>query len=324
MPGLDIGPAGEARRRRGWDLDFTRGRHLIDGRACDDLDGWLAAVGATFERAGPAYGETADGGLVAFAADRPRATDAGLWLEAAGENRLLDAAFEGSGAWALFNCISAAAPGAAPDGGTAARRLTVTADGPALAAQSVIGPAPGAGLIFCLYVRAGASATPANAFGLYNSTTAQNLLFVRIDLTTGALTYAVGTTGAAVSPGPAGWWRLTLTVTGGVAEGDGLSVYPGLPGGVCTAGTDVDVWGPQLARAGAAGSPILTGASPGARAADRMDLPLPDRARRIRATWGAGQVTELVRAELPDPDVLDLAGDWPWRGRALRRLEVTP
>ena len=127
-------------------LDFVSGRTASGRRAYERM---TAVPGAVATRAGMGWAARADGSWIGFAADTPRITDRGLWIEEARTNLFLNSAAPASqslslatgtyvlSAWGAAGSVSAAAGTAMGSGfgavtatpGGAARTLTLTTAG---------------------------------------------------------------------------------------------------------------------------------------------------------------------------------------------------
>lgn len=147
-------------------------------------------------------------------------------------------------AWAKSNVTVTADNIVAPDGTTTADKIAATASAITLLTQTV---AINAGIAtYSIYIKKGSGAADANSYGMYNSSTASNLIFVSINFDTRVISYSVGSTGASVEDVGGGWLRIILTATAGITLGDLITVYAGFTTGVETAGEYSYAWGAQL------------------------------------------------------------------------------
>lgn len=267
MPGFGLGvglplggggglPFGDA----SFGADFALGQYQLGGAryaTAPTLPGW------TFTRASTGYAETAAGALVAFASGAPRITDKGLLVEEARTNLLLQSQTFDNASWTSTGATISANAAVAPDGTTTADRIT-SAGSLAVLQSAVV--ASTSCTLTC-YVKKGSGASQANRFGIRNSTTATDLVFVRIDLDTGAITYTVGASGGSSTAMGNGWWRVVVTVSTGITSGDSIISYVGFVG-AATSGQYADFWGAQLEAGAFPTSYIPTTTASATRAAD--------------------------------------------------------
>lgn len=244
------------------------------------IPGWTFGTsmppGVVFTRASTARFFNSTGVLTLAAVDVARldchpTTQAplGLLIEPAGTNDFL-----GSETFANLtsstNFTNATDGTKGPDGVTDARKMSATASAATVAFQNVTA---GSANTLSLFVKKGTGASVLNRFGIYNSTTAANVLFVTVNLDTGSITYNTGASGAAMQQLENGWWRLTLTPPSGISNGDTITLYPcGAVGNSLTAGDFVYVTGVQFEAAAAASSYITAAGAPGTRSADVAQL----------------------------------------------------
>ena len=123
---------------------------------------------------------------------------------------------------------------------------------------------------YSLYVKQGTGPTTANVFGIRNSTTATNLVFIQLNYSTGAFVYTAGSTGATVTNAGNGWWRVQMVVTSGITVGNSLFVYAMSTSGA--AGDFAYLYGAQFEAGSFATSYIPTVASTVTRAADAASM----------------------------------------------------
>lgn len=171
--------------------------------------------------------------------------------------------------WTKNNVTITANSTTAPDSTSTADKIEATTSASTTAFMQVTNAGRGAAaLTYSIYAKQGSGATDANRFGLYNTTTAQNLLFVSVNYSSGAITYIAGSSGATVASAGSGWWRVSLTVTSGFSASDTIQVYLGFTGSSETAGEFLYAWGAQLERSSSASTyektttgPLVNGAS---------------------------------------------------------------
>ena len=148
----------------------------------------------------------------------------------------------------------------APDGTLTAEKIAVTATGSHSTDITYLN-VPSATMCFSVYAKAGSGPTEFNVFGAYNVTTAANLVFANVNLTTGAISYTTGSSGISVQLLSDGWLRISISPVSGVTAGDRLNFYFGSSGGLVTGGFYGYRWGAQL-EVGSAATPyqkIVTG-----------------------------------------------------------------
>lgn len=148
----------------------------------------------------------------------------------------------------------------APDGTLTAEKIAVTATGSHSTAITYLN-VPSATMCFSVYAKAGSGPTEFNVFGAYNVTTAANLVFANVNLTTGAISYTTGSSGISVQLLSDGWLRISISPVSGVTAGNRLNFYFGSSGGLVTGGFYGYRWGAQL-EVGSAATPyqkIVTG-----------------------------------------------------------------
>lgn len=126
-----------------------------------------------------------------------------------------------------------------------ADKISVTANGVALIRQVVTGVGSATGNTYSVFVKKNTGANVGNTFVLRNETTSTNLLEVSINYDTGVLTQLIGNGGSVVNAGNS-WYRITLTATSGISNGDSIACYVGFIGGSQNAGDSIFAWGAQL------------------------------------------------------------------------------
>jgi hypothetical protein len=139
----------------------------------------------------------------------------------------------------------------APDGTLTADKLTVTATGAHSTSITYLN-VPSSSMCFSIYAKAGSGPTEFNTFGAYNVTTAANLVFAKVNLTTGAISYTIGSSGISMQLLPDGWLRISVSPASGVTAGNRLNFYFGSSGGLTTGGVYGYRWGAQLELGGEA------------------------------------------------------------------------
>lgn len=138
----------------------------------------------------------------------------------------------------------------APDGSNNGVKLAAIATATTSCNQVVNGSGFAAANTYSIFVKKGSGATQANSFVLRNAATSTNLLNVTVNYDTGAITYITGSTGVTMYKLPNGWWRLSMTATSGISNGDNIQVYSGFIGNSETAGVFCYVFGAQLEQYG--------------------------------------------------------------------------
>lgn len=132
----------------------------------------------------------------------------------------------------------------APNGTSTAFQLVTTGAAATTFNQSATVAATSA--TFSTFVKISSGATDANKFGIRNSTTATDLVFITYNYTTGAIAYTTGSTGASVETFLDGWVRLEITASSGISSGNTIIAYNGFTGGVEGASKSLFTWGLQL------------------------------------------------------------------------------
>lgn len=160
------------------------------------------------------------------------------------QNLLLRSEEMNNAAWNNTNVTVTPNLIAAPDGTVSADKLLVTGAAATTFNQGAVVAATSA--TYSVFIKQGSGATEANTFGIRNSTTATDLLFVTFNYATGVITYGIGSSGASVEIWADGWYRLILTVSAGITSGNTLIFYNGFAGGVETASRYFYSWGTQV------------------------------------------------------------------------------
>jgi len=176
------------------------------------------------------------------------------FLTKAGNNLILQSE-NFSTTWAPTNFTITTDITVAPDGTTTADKLSPTVDNSAtLIYQNYTSNSTS--MINSIYAKQGSGATDLNSFMVRNTTTTTNLLGIKVDFGTGAITYETGSTGASVVDVGNGWWRISLAVSSGITSGDGLRFYVASLGSNVPSNQYVYLWGAQA-------EPALGGTYPG-------------------------------------------------------------
>ena len=148
-------------------------------------------------------------------------------------------------AWAKTNLTATANSITAPDGTLTADTLSATAAGATLCLQTVAGIGSATGNTYSIYAKKLTSATIGNSFVLRNGTTSTNISALTINYDTGVISQSVGTGAYSINAGN-GWWRIVMSVTTGVSNGDTLMTYAGFTGGISVISDGAYFWGAQL------------------------------------------------------------------------------
>jgi hypothetical protein len=207
----------------------------------------------------------------------------GILVEEARTNLLLQSS-NFAVTWATACTITANAT-TSPDGTSNATLLTST--GGNTCVQSAIVAATSC--TYSIYAKKSTGATQANLFYVRNATTATDLIGINFNYDTGAIGYAVGSSGASATSVGNGWWRIVLTVSSGITSGNNITVYAGFAG-AATSGQAAFFWQAQLEAGTGASSPIPTTTAAVTRAADvaavtGLSVPNP---HSMAAEWTPG------------------------------------
>jgi hypothetical protein len=153
--------------------------------------------------------------------------------------------------WSKVSCAVTTNAGLSPDGTNTADVIVGGATSGVTCSQTVSGVGAVGGNSYSIYIKKGSGATKANAYMLRNATTLTNLVGVTVNFDTGVISYTVGSSGATIEKvTDDGWWRLTLTATTGISNGDNLTCYAAWVGGSGFTISDFSyVWGAQLEKA---------------------------------------------------------------------------
>ena len=194
----------------------------------------------------------------------------GMLLEGTQTNLLLRSEEFDNAAWNKTNITVTANNTTAPDGTATADKVAATASAATNINQAATINSTVA--TYIIHAKKGSGATDCNTFGLFNNTTAQNLLFGTLNYDTGVWSYTVGSTGVTVSPLGNGWYRIIMIVTANITSGNSVIAYSGFTGSSETAGEYAYIWGACLT-AGINASYIKTVASTVTRAVDSLNTP---------------------------------------------------
>lgn len=189
-----------------------------------------------------------------------------LTLELGRTNLLLRSQEFDNASWVKTNATVTANDTTAPDGTTTADKVAATASAATELRQSVVTAANFG--TFSVHIKKGSGPTDANRFRFHNASTVVNLLEVTINYDTLAITYAVGSSGAALKVLGNGWLRLTLTPPSGITSGNTLLLYACFGNAAETAGEYAWAWGAQFESASFASSYVATTTAAASRAAD--------------------------------------------------------
>lgn len=187
-----------------------------------------------------------------------------------------------------------------PDGLMSLVKVEATSTAATNINRTVAAAGSTSGNTFSVYAKKGSGATEANSFILRNSTTATNLISLRIDYDTGALTYPIGSGPATAINCGNGIWRIPLTATAGISAGDAILVYPGFIGSVATAGVHAYVGFLQLEAGSFATSYIPTTSATVTRAADMASIT----GTNFSSWFNAAEGTFVVEADTAKPTSL--------------------
>lgn len=205
----------------------------------------------------------------------PRATLKGYLAEGQRTNLLVNSQDFNTANWNLAggNFTVTDSGIASPVAGVNFQKLTVTTTTNTTCSQTVTGSGSASGNTFSVYVKKGSGATECNRFNFYNTTTSQDLYRGTLNYDTGVFTPTGGTGTAVVETLPNGVYRLQLTNTAGVSNGDSLRVYCGFAGNSETAGKYLYAIGAQLEAGPTATSYIPTTTAAVTRNADVLTYP---------------------------------------------------
>ena len=267
-------------------LDFAAGRYQSGGvsKSLGDLSE------VSFARAGAGLAFDAVGGLVSFAANVPRITDAGLLLETAATN-LLTHSSPAAGSWFPAGPVRTAGE-ADPLGGASGCRLSFPASADA----------------FCYAVVA--LAATAHVVSIFARTASGTKAF-RLAYFDGTSAHFSGDVVATTT-----WTRFSFAFVGTGAGGESISIVndgSGQAGDLWVAMAQVELGsGPS--------SPIETVGSPVTRAADVASVVIPAGVERYAAVYGEADTG--VSGPVTPGAIFDLIGGRPWLKTGLKRLTI--
>lgn len=290
-----------------------------------DFTGGTMSAGAMLTRGSAAWMTGADGRLAQTAADVARfdrtaggASLRGLMVEPATTNRLVQSQALNAGGWTLVQAGVAPGAGTGPHGAACDLVVELSGAGPHGILQTAAVPA-GQGATLSVYARASGRSR-----GVLRLRGAGVVARTAFDLGAGTATTTSGQ-GSLLALG-GGWFRVatwgpadgaSLEAAILLADASGSENYP------YTGGGGLFLWGAVLETGEGATSYVASGAAPGARAADRLELDwgargVPDGAATLRCRFDDGSTEEVAatvaggRTVLPVP----LARAW------LRRIEM--
>lgn len=187
--------------------------------------------------------------------------------------------------WTKTNATVSSNAITAPDGTLTADRIVASSTASTALTKGVVVAATKATM--SVFVKQSSGPTTANRFGLHNSTTAQDLIFVDFNYLTGAITYLAGSTGARAVLLRDGWWWLEISATSGIISGNTITGYVGFGTNPATSGDALYAWGAQLEPLPFATSYIKRVSSAASRVADSLSFPflVPPRALTIYARF---------------------------------------
>ena len=269
-----------------------------------------------------------DLGAVAGAYVRTRSQPAsrvpflGALIEEQRTNFALQSADFSAAAWAKSNVVAALDSTVLSPDGTPANKITVQATTFASLTQGITGPGSSAGNTYTIYARRGSGDVDGQSFLLRNSTTSVNVANCAIDYGTGVLTTYAGTcTATAVGNG---WWRIRVTATTGISNGDALICYAGWTGGTVAAGTFAYLWGAQLEAGAFPTSYIPTVASQVTRSGDRLYSTGAGLAGFVNNAQGTLLAEMTMPEQTPAMTVCDLSDTGDNRTALLYKESVGP
>ena len=211
----------------------------LTAQSVDYLPGW------SFSRNAVSFAQDVVGNFYSFGSNIPRIVPGrGILVEDARTNLILQSqTFETT--WTVTACAVTSNNTTAPDGSATADKITADGSGGTYLYQNVASVA-GTAAVLSVYVKAGTGGTVGGGFGIRNTTTATNLLFITINYSTLALSYDTGASGGYVEQLANGWLRVVCVVTSGITSGDGLRAYVGFKGSTAANGDNFYAWGAQL------------------------------------------------------------------------------
>ncbi len=146
----------------------------------------------------------------------------------------------------------------APDGTLTADRITATGTNEV---RSDIVNFTGSNATLSCYFKIGTQGTSQSTLQIRNQTTGTNIVAARLNLSTGAITYLAGSTGAVAEQLQNGWWRFSISAV--FTAGNTLRAAVGNAGYSATIGDNSLIWGAQLETGSTATTYQRAGASSG-------------------------------------------------------------
>jgi len=277
------------------ELDFQRGLYALNGSYQSDL---LSLPGFTYSRTGAATAADLSGGVVNFAANAPRRTDAGLLFETVRTNFIRRSQDLDNVLWIPTGTVTRTANHAlAPDGTMTATRVQ---QGPA---ASLIGD-----------VATGApTSTPVIVSFWAKGVSAGQIIATRSGASGAAVPHTLTTS----------WQRFTWAFTSHATAEVLQFANNGWGGGTSTAAAtqDAHIWGAQFEVGTTVSSYIPTAGASVARGLDVAAVTVPSGVSTYTALYGTGAGTTVSGSVTPGAS-FDLVTGRPWLGSYLRRLTM--
>lgn len=277
------------------ELDFERGIYALNGSYQSDL---LSLPGFSYSRTGAATAADLSNGVVNFAANAPRRTNAGLLLETARTNYMRYSQDLDNAVWSPTGTVTRTANhGLAPDGTTTATRVQ---QGPA---ASIIGNA----------AITAPTSTPVVVSFWAKGVSAGHIIATRSGASGAAVPHTLTTS----------WQRFTWAFTAHATTEVVQFANNGWGGGTSTAAAtqDAHIWGVQFEPGTTVSSYIPTAGSALARGLDVAAVTVPSGVSTYTALYGTGAGTTVSGSVTPGGS-FDLVTGRPWLGSYLRRLTM--